>query len=113
MRIDSDFKIASYSESGFWHKVKMYCSEIGYVSLEKIFQLYYALESDNCGIREKSIIYGALAYLVSPIDAIPDLTPLLGYSDDLALISSALIAVVKCIDDEVKLKAKRKLEEFF
>lgn len=111
--MESNYKIENYSEPGFWRKIARYSKVIGRTAMEKILLLYYALESENCGIREKSIIYGALAYLVSPIDAIPDLTPFLGYTDDFALIASALIAVVRCIDDEVRLKTQRKLEELF
>ncbi|WP_104041893.1 YkvA family protein [Vibrio hyugaensis] len=113
MSTEQKTKIDDYSESSFWEKVKNYCSDIGYSSLEKALQLYYALDSEKCGIKEKGIIYGALAYLVSPIDAIPDLTPVLGYTDDVALIASALIAVSNYIDDEVKLRAKVKLRELF
>ena len=80
-------------------------------SLEQVFRLYYALESEKCSAKHKTIIYGALAYLVSPIDIIPDLTPLLGYTDDMGLIATALVAVAVCIDDVVKTKAKEKVDE--
>lgn len=109
----SKIDIGDYNESGFWSKVKKYCKTIGKDSLEQVFRLYYGLESDNCTTTHRATIYGALAYLVSPIDIIPDLTPILGYTDDMAVIAAALVAVAGCIDDAVKGKAKEKVDELF
>ncbi|EKP0309910.1 DUF1232 domain-containing protein [Aeromonas caviae] len=106
-------EIEDYNENNFWEKVKTFCKSIGRESLEQVFRLYYALESDKCSAKHKTIIYGALAYLVSPIDMIPDLTPILGYTDDMGLIAAALVAVAVCIDDVVKTKAKEKVDELF
>lgn len=75
--------------------------------------LYYALESDQCSAKHKTIIYGALAYLISPIDAIPDFIPVTGLTDDMGVIAAALVAVAICIDEEVKAKAEQKLQDWF
>lgn len=40
--------------------------------------------------HRKAIVVGALIYFISPIDAIPDLTPLIGYLDDLGVITAVL-----------------------
>lgn len=106
-------EIEDYDEDGFWSKTKKYCKTIGKDSLEQVFRLYYGLESEKCSTKHKATIYGALAYLVSPIDIIPDLTPVLGYTDDMAVIAAALVAVAGCIDDVVKGRAKEKVDELF
>ncbi|CUB05110.1 N-acetyltransferase [Marinomonas fungiae] len=98
-----------YDEQGFWSKCKRYARSIGRAGLEKAFTLYYATEHKDCTLAHKTAIYGALGYLLTPIDAIPDLTPFLGYSDDISLIGGALIAVASCIDDGVKYKAKNRV----
>ena len=102
-----------YDESGFWDKCSKYGKKIGEESLGKVLNLYYATESDNCSTKDKTIIYGALAYLVSPIDLIPDLTPFVGYTDDIAIIMWALARVAGCVDSEVKRKTTKKLKEWF
>ena len=56
---------------------------------------------------------GPLGYFIAPIDAIPDLTPIVGYSDDLGSLAMALAAVAIFIDDEVKDKARKKLKDWF
>ncbi len=102
-----------FSEDSFWTKCKSYAASIGKTGLEKAFTLYYATEHKDCSLAHKTVIYGALGYLISPIDAIPDLTPILGYTDDIGLIGTALIAVASCIDDNVTEQARNKVEELF
>ena len=53
-------EIEDYNENNFWEKVKTFCKSIGRESLEQVFRLYYALESDKCSAKHKTIIYGAL-----------------------------------------------------
>jgi len=103
----------TFTEKGFWEKVASYCFDIGKSGVDQALRLYYALESENCSVKDRVTIYGALAYLLSPIDAIPDLTPVLGYTDDIAIIAAALISVASCIDETVKEKAWRKVNEIF
>ena len=99
-----------FSDESFWDKCKNYATSIGKGGLEKAFTLYYATEHKDCTLAHKTAIYGALGYLISPIDAIPDLTPILGYTDDIGLIGTALVAVASCIDEGVIEQAQRKVE---
>jgi uncharacterized membrane protein YkvA (DUF1232 family) len=61
----------------------------------------------------KTVIMRALAYFISPIDAIPDLVPVAGFSDDLGSLAAALGIVAVYINDDIKQKAKIKLVEWF
>ncbi|HHU79247.1 MAG TPA: DUF1232 domain-containing protein, partial [Clostridiales bacterium] len=61
----------------------------------------------------KATIMGALGYFISPIDAILDITPVVGYADDLGVLILALASVALLINDDVKAKAKKKLKEWF
>lgn len=110
---EEKMEIIEYSESGFWEKIAKYAKSIGKELLEKVLQLYYALGSENCTTKDRGIILGALAYVISPIDIIPDLTPIIGYTDDMGVVAAALVAVAKCIDVTVKSKAADKLKEWF
>lgn len=105
--------IKDFNDHSFWDKCKKYGKKIGEESIEKALYLYYATESDKCQARHKAAIYGALGYLISPIDAIPDLTPILGFTDDAGVITAAILAVSTCIDSKVKAKAKNRTKEFF
>ena len=44
--------------------------------------LYYTLESDKVSLKDKALIVGALGYLISPLDVIPDAIPIAGLGDD-------------------------------
>jgi len=71
--------------------------------------MVYAFQSDKTPMWAKRIILGAMAYLMSPIDGIPDLTPVIGFTDDLGIISFGLVSIACYIDNDVRTKAKTKL----
>jgi uncharacterized membrane protein YkvA (DUF1232 family) len=52
------------------------------------------------------------AYFVMPIDAIPDVVPLLGFTDDAAMLAAALNLMAAHIRPEHRVAAKNKLHEF-
>ena len=60
----------------------------------------------------KAVIAGALAYLVLPLDFVPDFLPV-GYADDFAAVLTALKTVRGCISPYVEAKAMAKTEAIF
>lgn len=102
-----------YSEAGLLNKIKKYGKVIGLELLFKVVQLWYVLQKPDVPAGTKALIMGALGYLIAPLDFIPDLTPMLGYSDDLVAITFALIKVQGYIDDDVNVKARRLLGKIF
>lgn len=97
----------------FFKKLKHYSQKagirIGYASL----LMYYAYTRRETPLWAKNIILGSIAYFISPIDAIPDLTPFLGYTDDWGILSFGLVTIAAYIDEEVRSKARQRLVEFF
>ena len=67
----------------------------------------------NITLKTKLSISAALGYFILPTDAIFDLTPILGYSDDLGVLLFALSQVKANITPEIKEKARQKLGEWF
>jgi len=57
----------------------------------------------------KAALIGALAYFVLPFDAMPDLLPLLGYTDDAAVLLTALRMVAAHLRPEHREAARRAL----
>jgi uncharacterized membrane protein YkvA (DUF1232 family) len=103
----------NYSDSGFWEKIKKYAKTAGKEVIEKALYLYYAAQESETPMWAKSVIYGALAYFIFPLDAIPDITPVIGYTDDLGTLAAAIATVSMYITDDVKSKAKQKLSDWF
>ena len=102
-----------YSETGFWDKVKGVAKKAGKEVIYNALKLYYALQSENVSAKEKGMIVGALGYFILPIDLIPDAIPLVGYTDDAALLLAVLSLLKESINEDVKKKAKDKLSEWF
>jgi len=102
-----------FSNDGFWAKLKKGAKDAGIKVIYTGLLLFYALDSKKTPLKAKVQIYGALGYLILPLDLVPDMLPAIGYVDDLGALALALGAVAKSIDDEVKQKAKAKLHEFF
>jgi len=103
----------NYSEENLLHKISKFGAHIGLELLYKVAQLWCVLQKPEVPAKDKALIMGALGYLISPLDFIPDLTPVLGYSDDLVAITFALLKVQGYIDDEVKAEAKALLAKVF
>jgi uncharacterized membrane protein YkvA (DUF1232 family) len=55
-----------------------------------------------------AIIIGAILYVVSPIDAIPDVIPVLGWIDDMSILGFALTKVQSVIKEYVTSKENLK-----
>ena len=94
-------------------KLQHYGRDIGLTVLYNVLQLWYVLQKPEVPAKNKAVIMGALGYLITPLDFIPDLTPILGYNDDAAAILFALYMVRQYVDDEVKAQAKARLAKIF
>lgn len=102
-----------FTEGHFWDKVKNYARVAGEGVLMPALTMYNASKDAATPTWAKTTIYGALGYFISPIDAIPDLTPLIGYSDDLGVLVAATAAIIGHIKQEHKDKAKQTLKQWF
>jgi uncharacterized membrane protein YkvA (DUF1232 family) len=102
-----------FDDSSFWDKVTHFAKKAGREVIEKALWLYYAAQRPETPVWAKSVIYGALAYFVLPVDAIPDMVPVVGFSDDLGALAAAIGSVAMYITDDVKEQARAKLEAWF
>jgi uncharacterized membrane protein YkvA (DUF1232 family) len=106
-------RIPNYSDERFWKKLKRYAAVAGKPVVETALQLYYALQSPKTPKWARTIILGALAYLILPTDAVPDFIPLAGFTDDLGALAAAVATVRMYITDDIKEKARETLKRWF
>ena len=99
-----------YSEDSFWKKLKHVASKVGSKVLYPALQLYFLLQSKDVPVKAKTIIVGALGYLILPADLVPDFIPALGFTDDLTAIMMALRTANKYITPEISRHAKEQAE---
>ncbi|BES70758.1 hypothetical protein RE428_17760 [Marinobacter nanhaiticus D15-8W] len=96
---------ADYSEPGFWSKVRNRTRAIGRRPVEMGLTLFYTLREPSTPIWCKAVISGSLGYFISMVDAVPDLTPVLGYTDDIYVMAAALAALGVHITPRARQKA--------
>ena len=101
-----------YTATRFWKKLARNAAAAGRGTLEKALYLYYAAQSPGTPAWAKRVIYGALGYFILPLDAVPDLAPLIGYTDDLSVMAAALATVAFYVTPQVKAQAHDKLDQW-
>jgi len=79
---------AEYVEERLWVKLEKFGKKLSFA--RDIMALYQYLIDNSVSWHRKTIIVGALVYFIVPIDAIPDIAPLIGYMDDLGVIAAVL-----------------------
>ena len=77
--------------SGFWPKMRRVASKVPFAA--DALSLWWCARDPATPTAAKGMMFAALAYFVLPTDAIPDVLPAIGFTDDAAVIA-ALIAIV-------------------
>lgn len=103
----------NYSDAELEGKLKSQKKGIGRKLTYNVLLLWYVLKDPYCPIASKAIIIGALGYFILPVDAIPDLIPVLGFTDDAAAIAIALKTVSNNITPEIRKKAEQQVSKMF
>lgn len=102
-----------FSANDFVDKVARIAKRAGAKMVYAAFILYYTLQSDKVSNTDKALIFGALGYMISPVDVIPDAIPIVGLTDDLAVLIFVLRKVWVNVGPDIQAKAKEKLSKWF
>ena len=102
-----------YSEKSLWEKIKKFSKQAGTKVIYAVLLLYYAMLDNNVSMKPKLLIVASLGYFILPTDAIFDLTPIVGFSDDLGVLIFALNQISSIVTAEVKENARNKMAEWF
>ena len=102
-----------FSQSDFVDKIANIAKRAGAKLVYAALILYYTLQSDKVSAANKALIIGALGYMISPLDVIPDAIPIAGLTDDLAVLLFVLKKVWVDVDPEIQQKAKNRLSKWF
>ena len=102
-----------FSQSDFVEKISRIAKRAGAKLVYAALILYYTLQSDKVSTANKALIIGALGYMISPLDVIPDAIPIVGLTDDLAVLLYVLKKVWGDVAPEIQEKAKQRLRKWF
>ncbi len=85
-----------YVEQNFWQKL---ASLKGKHSFKRdLLALYRFMKDPTVSLLKKAVAIGALLYFILPLDSIPDLSPIIGFLDDIGIVAMA----VKYLSNEIK-----------
>lgn len=94
--VEDDYRDnVNFIEENLWSKVQRIGKKISFA--KDIKALYAYMKDPDVSWYRKAIVVMALVYFISPIDTIPDIAPLIGYLDDLGVVT----AVVKFLGSEL------------
>ncbi|MBO4400297.1 MAG: DUF1232 domain-containing protein [Selenomonadaceae bacterium] len=112
-KADVDKFAKNYSERGLFDKITGNVKKAGLSLIYKALQLFYVAKNPNVPMKIRAAIIAPLGYFISPIDFIPDLVPIMGYTDDAAIIATAMVIAQAYVNEEVKRSAREKIRSLF
>ncbi|MEO1712810.1 MAG: YkvA family protein [Bacteroidota bacterium] len=102
-----------FSERSFWGKLKWFGRQAGVKTVYVVLLLYYSFRRKETPAWAKNIILGMIGYFIAPFDALPDLTPIIGYTDDIGVLMFGLVTISAYVNEEVKGQARQRLQQWF
>jgi len=96
----------------FWDKLAGLPAWAGCKVIRMALTLWYVLEDEDVPAWAKGAIVAALAYLILPLDAVPDFLPGIGFTDDVAALAAAVAEVAAWVTPSVKRQVREALPEF-
>lgn len=72
----------------FWLKLKRVAVKLPF--MEDLLAAYYCAFDRQTPRHVQAALLGAIAYFILPFDFVPDVLPILGFTDDAAILATAL-----------------------
>jgi uncharacterized membrane protein YkvA (DUF1232 family) len=91
----------------FWRKLGRFAAQIPFA--EDLLTVYYCAFDRRTPTYVRIALIGALAYFIDPFDFVPDLLPIIGLTDDAAVIATTSKLVWDNIKPEHRDAAKEAL----
>jgi uncharacterized membrane protein YkvA (DUF1232 family) len=93
----------------FWRKLGRVAARLPFAA--DLLAAYYCAFDRDTPVKVKAMLLGAIAYFVLPTDVIPDMMPVIGFTDDAAVLAAALKLVADHITPDHRQAAREKLAE--
>ena len=93
----------------FWPKLKRSLARIPFA--EDVLAAFYCAFDPATPLKVKGILLAALGYFIMPIDVIPDVLLGLGFTDDMAVLYTAISMIRSHMTQAHRDKAQETLEK--
>jgi uncharacterized membrane protein YkvA (DUF1232 family) len=95
----------------FWSKLKQVAAKLPFT--EDLLAAYYCAFDKETPRHVQVALLGAIAYFILPFDFIPDMMPMLGFTDDAAVLATAIRLVATNITEDHRAAARAALKRDF
>jgi len=92
----------------FWSKMKRVAAKLPFA--EDLLAAYYCAFDKETPRHVQAALLGAIAYFILPFDFIPDMMPVLGFTDDAAVLATAIRMVATHITPDHRAAARAALK---
>jgi len=92
----------------FWIKLKRVAAKLPFA--EDLLAAYYCAFDKHTPRHVQVALLGAIAYFILPFDFIPDMMPVLGFTDDAAVLATAIRLVATNITEDHRAAARAALK---
>jgi uncharacterized membrane protein YkvA (DUF1232 family) len=92
----------------FWRKLKRVAAQLPFA--EDLLAAYYCAFDRQTPRHVQAALLGAIAYFILPFDFIPDMLPVLGFTDDAAVLATAIRLVAAHITEDHRDAARAALQ---
>ena len=92
----------------FWSKLKRVAARLPFA--EDLLAAYYCAFDKQTPRHVQAALLGAVAYFILPLDFVPDMLPVLGFTDDAAVLATAIRMVASHITDDHRQAARAALK---
>ncbi len=96
-----------------WQSLCRLASKAGWEVAHRGFLAYYLLKDPDVPASEKGSIAAAIAYLISPLDAVPDFLVGVGFVDDLAVLVALIVGLERFVTPEIRQQAEEAASAVF
>jgi uncharacterized membrane protein YkvA (DUF1232 family) len=111
MRLEAAERLAEDQDSlrrRFWRKLKRVGSHLPFA--EDLVAAYYCAFDRQTPRHVQVALLGAIAYFILPFDFVPDMLPVLGFTDDAAVLATAIRTVAAHITPDHRDAARAALK---
>lgn len=95
-----------YSEGDLFKKLKKASGSLGNHLLYYVLVLYFLVADKTIPIKVRLAFVAALGYFILPADLVTDFLPVIGYTDDMALLTFVIGSATNYITPGIKEKAE-------
>jgi len=100
--------------SKVWGSIKEAGQKVGRSACAPLLYFYYVMSNEKTTVGEKAMIYGAIIYIISPIDFLPRrVFRWAGILDDIAITAFVIKRISDRITPEIEASVKNTLDLWF